>query len=196
MRPERPIRRLLASERRATLHTRIRVADKNVAKGPGVWQTYDIEYQAARFTRSGMMTERDAARVTVKLNGEVIHNDFKLSVRRNKYAAFREEPLSPIVLQSHGSPVKQVPKHLAAGEASREINEAQARPEMTRPLVARLSETRTSRRHLIRLVEPNILASERRATMQLRPCRRPDCLWLAVRRFGARMDGPTPTGIP
>ena len=44
--------------------------------------------------------------MTVKLNGEVIHNDFKLSVRRNKYAAFREEPLSPIVLQSHGSPVK------------------------------------------------------------------------------------------
>ena len=84
----------------------IRVPDKNAAKGPGVWQTYDVEYQAARFTPSGMMTEGKAARVTVKLNGVLIHDNVKLSLRRNKYAAFPEEPLSPIVLQSHGSPVK------------------------------------------------------------------------------------------
>ena len=59
-----------------------------------------------RFDARGYMTERNAAHVTVRLNGKLIHDDFKLSLRRNKYAAFPEEPLSPIVLQEHGSPVK------------------------------------------------------------------------------------------
>ena len=47
-----------------------------------------------------------AARITVRLNGKLIHDDVRLSLRRNKYAAYPEEPLSPIVLQEHGSPVK------------------------------------------------------------------------------------------
>jgi arylsulfatase A-like enzyme len=46
------------------------------------------------------------ARVTVRLNGKLIHDNFKLSLRRNKYAAYPEEPLSQIVLQERGSPVK------------------------------------------------------------------------------------------
>ena len=84
----------------------IRVPDKNVAKGPGVWQTFDVDFKAARFDANGFMTEKNAARVTVRHNGVLIHNNFKLSLRRNRYAAFPEKPLSPIVLQSHGSPVK------------------------------------------------------------------------------------------
>ena len=52
------------------------------------------------------MTEKGAARVTVRLNGQLIHDDVRLSLRRNKYAAYPEEPLSRIVLQEHGSPVK------------------------------------------------------------------------------------------
>jgi hypothetical protein len=35
-----------------------------------------------------------------------IHDNFKLSLRRNKYAAYPEEPLSHIILQEHGSPVQ------------------------------------------------------------------------------------------
>jgi len=84
----------------------IRVPDVNAVLAPGEWQTVDLEYQAARFTASGSINENDSARVTVRLNGKLIHDDFKLSLRRNKYAAFPEEPLSPIVLQEHGSPVK------------------------------------------------------------------------------------------
>lgn len=84
----------------------IRVPDVNAAMGPGVWQTVDLQYKAARFSTNGFMSEKNAARVTIRLNNKLIHNDFKLSLRRNKYAAFPEEPLSPIVLQSHGSPVK------------------------------------------------------------------------------------------
>lgn len=84
----------------------IRAPDVNAALGPGEWQTVDLEYQAAEIGKNGFMTENGAARVTVRLNGTLIHDDFKLSLRRNKYAAFPEEPTSPIVLQEHGSKVK------------------------------------------------------------------------------------------
>ena len=85
---------------------RIRVPDVNAALGPNVWQAVDLEFQAASIGANGFMTERGAARVTVRLNGKLIHDDVRLSLRRNKYAAYPEEPLSPIVLQEHGSQVK------------------------------------------------------------------------------------------
>jgi hypothetical protein len=63
----------------------IRVPDVNAALGPGDWQTIDLEYQAAKLGANGFMTEKGAARVTVRLNGKLIHDDFRLSIRRNKY---------------------------------------------------------------------------------------------------------------
>lgn len=84
----------------------IRKPDVNASLGPGVWQTVDLDYQAAKIGKNGSMTEKGAARVTVRLNGQLIHDDVRLSLRRNKYAAFPEEPTSPFVLQDHGSPVK------------------------------------------------------------------------------------------
>lgn len=84
----------------------IRVPDVNATLGPGQWQTVDLEYQPAKIGKNGFMTESGAARVTVRLNGKLIHDDVKLSLRRNKYAAFPEEVTSPIVLQDHSSNVK------------------------------------------------------------------------------------------
>ncbi|MEM8668044.1 MAG: DUF1080 domain-containing protein [Planctomycetota bacterium] len=84
----------------------IRVPDLNAALDAGVWQALDLEYQAATVGDNGFMTEKGAARVTVRLNGKLIHDDFKLSLRRNKYAAFPETPTTPIVLQDHGSKVQ------------------------------------------------------------------------------------------
>ncbi|MEW4489927.1 DUF1080 domain-containing protein [Thalassoglobus sp. JC818] len=78
----------------------------NAALPPGKWQTVDLDFQSARFDEDGHRIERDAARVSIRLNGKLIHDDVELSLRRNKYAAFPEEPTSPIVLQEHGSPVK------------------------------------------------------------------------------------------
>jgi len=52
------------------------------------------------------MAEKNAARVAIRLNGILIHDNFKLPLRRHKYATFKAEPTSPIVLQEHGSPVK------------------------------------------------------------------------------------------
>ena len=84
----------------------IRVPDVNAALPPGEWQTVDLDYQAALINAAGYANESDAARVTVRLNGKLIHDNFKLSLRRNKYAAYPEERFAPIVLQEHGSPVK------------------------------------------------------------------------------------------
>ncbi len=84
----------------------IRVPDLNAALGPGQWQTVDLEYKAARFDSAGYRIEKHPASVTVRLNGQLIHDQFPLTLRRNKYAAFPEKPLSPIVLQEHGSPLK------------------------------------------------------------------------------------------
>ena len=84
----------------------LRVPDVNAALGPGEWQTVDLEYKAAGFDAAGDRMESKAARVTVRLNGVLIHDNFRLSLRRNKYAAYPEERLSHIILQEHGSPVK------------------------------------------------------------------------------------------
>ncbi|MGB7326752.1 MAG: DUF1080 domain-containing protein [Rubripirellula sp.] len=84
----------------------LRAPNVNAGLAPGEWQTIDLDYQAARINAAGYANEGDAARVTVWLNGKLIHDDVKLSLRRNKYAAYPEERLSPIVLQEHGSPVK------------------------------------------------------------------------------------------
>ena len=84
----------------------IRKPDRNAALPPGRWQTIDLEYTAAGFDKDGDRMESKSARVSVRLNGVLIHDDVTLALRRNKYAAFPEEPLSPIVLQEHGSPVQ------------------------------------------------------------------------------------------
>ncbi|EMI54972.1 large multi-functional protein [Rhodopirellula sallentina SM41] len=84
----------------------IRAPDVNACQAPGRWQTIDLEYTAARIAANGFMSEKNAARVTIHLNDQLIHDDVRLSLRRNKYAAFPEETTSPIVLQEHGSPVQ------------------------------------------------------------------------------------------
>ena len=84
----------------------IRTPDENAALGPDQWQTVDMEYRAARFHPSGLRKQNSYAHVTIRLNGTLIHDNVKLSLRRNKYGAFPERPTSPIVLQDHGSPVK------------------------------------------------------------------------------------------
>ena len=84
----------------------VRVPDVNAGLGPNVWQTVDLEYQPAKIRANGYMTETGSARVTIRLNGQLIHDDVQLSLRRNKYGAFPEERTSAIILQDHNSPVK------------------------------------------------------------------------------------------
>lgn len=82
---------------------RQRRPDVNACLPPGSWQTYDIKFRAARYNEAGEKTEN--ARITVRQNGIVIHDDVEL---RNKTGAGQPEgpqPM-PIWFQDHGDPVR------------------------------------------------------------------------------------------
>ena len=81
---------------------RQRKADLNMCFPPLTWQTYDIEFTAARF-KDGKKVKSDE--ITAKLNGVIIHDAYQL---KNKTGAGQKEgpnPL-PILLQNHGNPVR------------------------------------------------------------------------------------------
>lgn len=61
---------------------------------PLEWQTYDIAFRAPRFAADGEKIA--SARVTVKHNGMVIHDDVVLDMKRSN-----EAPTGPIRLQDH-----------------------------------------------------------------------------------------------
>lgn len=76
----------------------------NMCFPPLEWQTYDVEFQAARFDPSGQKTKN--AVVTVKHNGVVIHDKLELSTATPGGAFKTEVPEpGPIQLQGHGNPV-------------------------------------------------------------------------------------------
>lgn len=76
--------------------------DRNATLPPLTWQTYDIDFQAARFDEAGERVE--PARLTVWQNGIKTHDDVAVP---NKTGAGRPEgpnPL-PIKFQNHRNPV-------------------------------------------------------------------------------------------
>lgn len=74
----------------------------NMCLPPLVWQSYDIDFTAARYDASGKKTEN--ARVTIKHNGVVIHDDLELPHGTPGYHKESPEPDS-LFLQDHGNPV-------------------------------------------------------------------------------------------
>jgi hypothetical protein len=78
----------------------------NMCLPPLSWQTYDVEFTAATFDAKGKRTAWP--KITVKLNGELIHENLELS-NTNTAAAPISTPLTtpqgPIHLQDHGNPV-------------------------------------------------------------------------------------------
>ncbi len=74
----------------------------NMCFPPLSWQTYDIDFTAARYDEKGNKTKN--ARVTIKHNGVVIHKDLELPHGTPGHDAEGPEP-DAVFLQDHGNPV-------------------------------------------------------------------------------------------
>ena len=83
----------------------VKPPDINMCLPPLTWQTYDIDYTAAKFEGDKLVAN---PRVTIQHNGVTIHNDVELPGERSTTAAPNKpgpEP-GPIYLQDHGNPVR------------------------------------------------------------------------------------------
>lgn len=78
----------------------------NMCLPPLVWQTYDVGFTAAKFDASG---KRAAwPRITVRLNGVLVHEDLELSKDFTTSAPITKPldgPEGPVFLQDHDNPV-------------------------------------------------------------------------------------------
>lgn len=75
----------------------------NMCLPPLSWQTYDIEFRAARFDGQGRKIQN--ARITVRLNGVAVQNNVELTSKTGAGQPEAPHPL-PILLQNHGNPVR------------------------------------------------------------------------------------------
>ncbi len=74
----------------------------NMCFPPLSWQTYDIDFTAARFDAEGKKTQN--AKATVRLNGAVVQENVELPKPTGGGRPETPEP-GPIQLQGHGNPV-------------------------------------------------------------------------------------------
>jgi hypothetical protein len=78
----------------------------NMCLPPLAWQTYDVDFTAAKFDAAG---KRIAwPRITVKLNGKSVHKDLELPKDFTTAAPINNSltnPEGPIYIQNHGNPV-------------------------------------------------------------------------------------------
>jgi hypothetical protein len=83
----------------------VKAPDVNMCLPPLAWQTYDIDYTAAKYDGDKLVAN---PRVTISHNGVVIHKDVELPGERSTTAAPNKpgpEP-GPIYLQDHGNPLR------------------------------------------------------------------------------------------
>ena len=82
----------------------VKKPDLNMCFPPMTWQTYDVEFTAARYDADGKKTSD--ARMTVRLNGVIVQNDVAVP-KTTTAAKLGESPdPGPIYLQDHGNPVR------------------------------------------------------------------------------------------
>ena len=74
----------------------------NMCYPPLTWQTYDIDFTAAKYNESGEKSSN--ARVTIKHNGVLIHRDLELPTATPGKDKESNKP-GPLYLQDHGNPV-------------------------------------------------------------------------------------------
>ncbi|MCE9604109.1 MAG: DUF1080 domain-containing protein [Planctomycetia bacterium] len=77
--------------------------DTNLCLPPLAWQTYDIDFRAARFDTAGKKVAD--ARITVVHNGYPVHSD--VAIPNKTGGGSQEGPQAlPILLQDHGNPIE------------------------------------------------------------------------------------------
>ncbi len=75
----------------------------NLCLPPLAWQTYDIDFQAARYNEQGKKVKN--ARITVRHNGVKVHDNYEITGKTGAGQPEGPQPL-PILLQNHGDPVR------------------------------------------------------------------------------------------
>ncbi len=83
---------------------RIAVPKVNMCLPPLTWQTYDVDFTAAKYDAEGKKTAK--AKITVKHNGILIHEDQELPDSTTSAPKKEENTPGPIHLQNHGNPVR------------------------------------------------------------------------------------------
>jgi len=82
----------------------LRAPDVNACLPPRAWQTYDVDFTAARFNEVG--SKRSSARITVRLNGIVVHRDVELPTASPGSLLAESAEDGPLHLQDHNDPVE------------------------------------------------------------------------------------------
>jgi hypothetical protein len=83
----------------------VKPPDVNMCLPPLSWQTYDIDYTAAKYEGDKLVAN---PRVTIRHNGVLVHDNVELPGERSTTAAPNKpgpEP-GPIYLQDHGNPLR------------------------------------------------------------------------------------------
>ena len=78
----------------------------NACRTPGVWQVYDIVWEAPRFDRDRLVSP---AYLTLFHNGVLLHNHRALlgpTTHRTTLPWVAHPPVGPLQLQDHGNPVR------------------------------------------------------------------------------------------
>jgi hypothetical protein len=76
----------------------------NMCLPPLTWQTYDVDFIAAKFDAAGQKTAN--ARLTVRHNGVVIHENQELPGPTAAAPRKEDSTPGPVYLQNHGNPVR------------------------------------------------------------------------------------------
>lgn len=77
---------------------------QNLCYPPLRWQTYDVDFTAAKFDSEGKKTAN--AKLTVKHNGFTIHENLEIPGPTGGARTSDEKGPGPIFLQNHGNPVR------------------------------------------------------------------------------------------
>lgn len=76
----------------------------NMCLPPLTWQTYDVDFTAAKYDAAGKKTAN--ARITVRHNGVLIHENQELPGATTSAPNKEENTPGPVYLQNHGNPVR------------------------------------------------------------------------------------------